>query len=143
MIAARVVASRTKRNDPHAPVGLMLRNRQLRNHRVGFVWIQQAEPHRNSCQHAGLDHFLVVLVQSKRVGPGLSRPECLVHELLLLRKFLGELLADVVFAREMSEVGQRRYGLGAKYTLIKLSLHRKQRTALNPTVAEAKVLRQT
>src|SRR6266567_8112859 len=139
MIAARVVASRARRNDPHAPVSLMLRNRQLRNHRVGFVWIQQAEPHRNRCQYAGLDHFLIVVVQSERVGPGLRRPECLVHELLLLRKLLGELLAHVIFAREMSEVGQRRYGLGAKSTLIKLSLHRKQRAALNPTMAESKV----
>ena len=105
MISTSIVARRVRRNDPHSLVSLMVGTGKLRDHRTGLVMIKQAKPHRNRSQHARLDHFLIVVVERERITAGFSRPECLVQLPLFFSKIFRQLLANIVLAYGVSEVG--------------------------------------
>ncbi len=52
----------------------------------------------------------------------------------------GELLADVILACKLSQIGQRTQRLNSKAGLVVLILDRKQRSAFDPAVANAHIL---
>ncbi len=59
-----------------------------------------------------------------------------------LRKLCRKLLADVVFSHESGQIRKRVQRLDCKPRLVILVLDRKQRSALDPSMADAKIFRE-
>src|SRR5258706_16255625 len=117
----------------------MLRRSELRDRRFDFGLVEQAKPHRNRRQDAGDRHQLVVAVDGESKGILLLRPKRIVHQTSLVLKLSREVVAQVLLAHSSSQIRKSSQSLGSNTTLIELSFHRKQRTALDPTVPHAEV----
>src|SRR5260221_11860653 len=60
MVSATAEFWRARGNDAHAPVGLVIDARKLRNHSTRIFLFRQAEPHGNGSEHTGfVDRFAV------------------------------------------------------------------------------------
>src|SRR5882757_9106721 len=76
-------------DDAHAPVGLMIGARKLRDHGAGIFLVGQAKPHRNRSEHARFVHWFAVGAESKGVTLLAGQPKCVVQFFDLFFEVLG------------------------------------------------------
>ena len=142
MIARAVVDLRLPRDNPHAPIGLVIFRRQLRNGLVRMVCVRQTKPHGDRRQHARLPGALVVGLQGKCISLHLRRPEGLIERRFAALELRHNLLADVILADKPSKIGKSAQSLHCESCLVILILNWKQRSAFDPAMADAGILRE-
>src|SRR5882762_8383431 len=115
---------------------------ELGDGRLGLRLVKQSEPHGNRGKDAGDRYQFVVVVDGKGKSILLWRPKRIVHQTPLVLEFSRQVIAQILLAHSSRQIGKSSQGLCADTALVELCLHRKQRSALDPTMTHAEVFRQ-
>src|SRR5579883_718759 len=139
VIAAPAEFGRVRGDDAHAPIGFLVKVGKLRNHRLRFVLVQQAEPHRHRGQHARLVDCALIPPDRKGKPVLLRDPKRLIELLLPPREIPQRFGRRALIPCRVRKAGKRSHGFRADSALIKLALDRQQRPALDPAVSDSEV----
>src|SRR5579862_8256622 len=115
----------------------MIFGRKLIDRLIGSVRVGQSKPHGDGRQYAGFVSTLTVLLQSERITLFLWRPVSIVERGLVMFELRRKLLADIILSHQMRQIGKCSQRLNPEPGLIILVLHRKQRPAFHPAMADA------
>src|SRR5258708_16850510 len=141
VVSATVIDGGAVGNDSCAPVGLEVGISKVLDGGLGLVFVGESKPHGDSGQNRELVHAAISLVEGEGKCFFLRRPESLIERGPLAIESGLQVFADVVFAGESCEAGQRTQNFEAEAALVQLRLYGQWGAAFDPPVAASEDLR--